>query len=101
MAAISPSPRPPTRSPHEYVSLWICQRNQSQEKKSWEQQRRPPPFPPFTRDSAMQKVRLGEAEYAGFVVGGCDWMMQTAAIAYCPSHSANSEPDFNLVWDQT
>jgi hypothetical protein len=22
---------------------------------------RPPPFPPFTRDSAMQKVRLAEA----------------------------------------
>src|SRR5467141_3916405 len=31
-----------TRSPHEYVSLWICRRNQSQEKKLWEQQRRPP-----------------------------------------------------------
>src|SRR6266568_3423234 len=42
MAAISPSTRPPTRSPHEYVSLWICRKNQSKEKKSWQQQRRPP-----------------------------------------------------------
>ena len=25
-----------------------------------QQQRRPPPLPPFTRDSAMQKVRLAE-----------------------------------------
>ena len=25
--------------------LWICRRNQSQDKKSWQQQRRPPPFP--------------------------------------------------------
>src|SRR6266404_4755875 len=33
---------PQTRSPHEYVSLWICRKNQSKEKKSWQQQRRPP-----------------------------------------------------------
>jgi len=45
MAAISPSTPPQTRSPHEYVSLWICRKNQSKEKKSWQQQRRPPPFP--------------------------------------------------------
>jgi len=32
-AAISPSTRPPTRSPREYVSLWICRTNQSKEKK--------------------------------------------------------------------
>src|SRR5258708_13510598 len=42
MAAISPSTPPQTRSPHEYVSLWICRKNQSKEKKSWHQQRRPP-----------------------------------------------------------
>src|SRR6267142_499395 len=28
MAAISPSTPPQTRSPHEYVSLWICRKNQ-------------------------------------------------------------------------
>src|SRR5713226_1239329 len=42
MAAISPSTPPQTRSPHEYVSLWICRKNQSKEKKSWQQQRRLP-----------------------------------------------------------
>jgi hypothetical protein len=45
-----------TRSLHEDVSLWIRRKNQSKEKKSWQQQRRPPrpPFRPFTRDRAMQ-----------------------------------------------
>jgi len=61
MAAISPSTRPPTRSPREYVSLWICRTNQSKEKKSWQLQRRQPaPVPPFTLESAIQKVRLAE-----------------------------------------
>src|SRR5258708_1307409 len=32
---------PRMRSPHEYVGLWTCRRNQSQEKKPWRQQRRP------------------------------------------------------------
>src|ERR1700730_3422011 len=49
MAAISLSTPPQTRSPHECVSLWIAEKNQSQDKKSWEQQRRPPLCPLHTR----------------------------------------------------
>src|SRR5450432_4081695 len=62
MAAISPSRRPPTRSPREYVSLWTCRTNQSKREEIMATATTParPPFPPFTRDSAMQKVRLAE-----------------------------------------
>lgn len=48
-----------TRSPDVGELIW--RRNHSQQEKSWEHQRHPPvPLPPFTRESAIQKVRLAE-----------------------------------------
>src|SRR6266849_557728 len=46
MAAISPSTRPPTRSPREYVSLWICERISPRRRNHGNSNdARPSPFP--------------------------------------------------------
>src|SRR5258708_1923657 len=61
MAAISPSTPPQTRSPHDYLSF-NRPKEPVQGKKIMATATTPgrPPSPPFTRDSAMQKVRLAE-----------------------------------------
>jgi len=61
MAAISPSTPPQTRSPHDYLSFDMPKESVQGEKiMATATTPGRPPFPPFTRDSAMQKVRLAE-----------------------------------------
>src|ERR1700680_882635 len=62
MAAISSSTRPPTRSPARVREFMEMPKESIPGEEIMATATTParPPFPPFTRDSAMQKVRLAE-----------------------------------------
>jgi hypothetical protein len=60
MAAISPSTLPPARSRHEYLSYGYAEGINPKTRNHGNSNDARPPFPPFRRDSAMQKVRLAE-----------------------------------------
>jgi hypothetical protein len=59
MAAISPSTPPQTRSPHEYVSLWIAERI-SPRRRSYGNSNDVRPLSRRSHATAIQKVRLAE-----------------------------------------
>jgi chromate transport protein ChrA len=71
---------PQTRSPHEYVSLWICRKNQSKEKKSWQQQRHPA-VPLCLRSRARARFkRYVSPKMAGTLAIREKWLLPTPSI---------------------